>query len=341
MLERISTLADASRLDPVVERCHARVAARMDDPRLDAELRPRLCAYWDKSRSTGPRRPGTLLPASLNCFAGMFLLVTLDMGRELDDAAIEAAAACELYGFAISLLDAVQDDELEPPISELGPAVASNAALLMFVQACDGIMAMAEPLPHPRRVRVRRCFVQRSLISGAGQHRDLRGRRPATLEEAAAQAEDKTTTIPMIAELAALVADAPEDRVARYYRLGRRFGRIRQCTNDLRDLYGKRTSGDLATGKWNLPLAAAWSAADGPGRRELERLRAQGPSAADAIRQRLFRDGAIERVATLMERARLEIHAEIDALGGAGSPIAVIGEAVDLITSRLYSRTAA
>ncbi|MCH9680757.1 MAG: polyprenyl synthetase family protein [Deltaproteobacteria bacterium] len=341
-----SILEQASRLDGLVAECHARVGTQLGDTLIDAELRPRLRAYWDMVRSTSPQRQaacrsGSRLPHTLNSFAGMFLLVVLNEGCDVDDGILDAAAACELYGFAISLLDAVQDDELEPPISDFGPAVASNAALIMFVQACGGIMRMGDRLPAAGRARLQRCFVDRSLISGAGQHRDLRCVRPDSLESSATQAQDKTTAIAMILEMAALMAGCSEERVGLYYRIGRRYALVRQCVNDLRDLYGKTSSDDLATGKWSLPLVAFWTDAEPGPRRELDRLRQDLPGSAQAIATLLFQSGAIGRVASVMEQARCEVHAAIEQLGSADAPIAAMGAATNVITSRIYSRAAA
>lgn len=334
-----SSLDDALQLDPAVDECHARVARRLCDPLIEAELRPRLCAYWDTVRATAPHRRAsarTRPPLALNSFAGLFLLVALGEGHPLDERALDGAAACELYTLAISLLDAVQDDELEPPVSELGPALASNAALVMFVQACDGIMELGERLDPAARARVRRTFVARSLVSGAGQHRDLRCAIPATLEDSAAQAQDKTNAIPMTAELAALVAGCDDGRVELYHRIGRRVALVRQCANDLRDLYGKAESSDLSTGKWSLPMVAFWTRADAAARREFERLRAAGPGATEAIRRLLLGAGAIHAVASVMEQARGELHDAIAALGRPDLPIALLGRTTDQLASRLY-----
>lgn len=328
---------DAHRLESLVTGCDARVRAALRDPRVDPELQPTLLAYWDTVRRSDDRRQRD--QAALSTIAAMFLLVALSEGVSApDDALLEAAAGCELYVLGVSIFDAIQDDELEPPLTQLGAARASNAALIVFVLACDRILQLGDALEPTPRARLRTLLTSRSLLSGAGQHRDLSCVLPDSIEQAATQAQDKTAAIPMTAELAALAAGCDAERVALYGRLGRESALVRQCGNDLRDLFGKRRSDDLESGKWSLPLVAFWHRARPEQRAEFTALRDALPGSAEALRRVLFTSGAIFEVARLMERARLNIHEALRALGREDAPVALLGALADSTTARLYSR---
>jgi Polyprenyl synthetase len=333
---------NSSWLERSVLECMARVPRRLDDPRLDADLRAKLVAYWGaiEAAHEARRRAGRVagaLPAWSSSVAGLFLMVVASENAAIDDSILEAATGCELYVLSVSLFDAIQDGELEGPLGDLPIPVMINTALIMFVQACEAILQLCDSLSPALQRRLRESFIARSMILGRGQHRDLRCVQPASLELAVVQAQDKTEAIPMTAELAALAAGCEPARVELYTRIGRRSALLRQCGNDLADLYGKSKSLDLETGKWTLPTIAYFSAADETQREELLRLREELPGSLDRIRRLVFDSGAVRQLAFVMERARREIHSAIHALGRSDSPIAMVGAHADLTAARLYS----
>lgn len=333
-------------LASLVAECMARVRRRLDDPRLDDDLRARFVAYWDAIEAAHERRRCSgrvagALPGWLSSVAGLMLLVVASEGGAIDDAVLDAAAGCELYVLSVTLFDAIQDDELEGPMSDLPTPVAINAALILFIHGCEAIFQLADRLAPALQRRLREVFVTRSLILGRGQHRDLRCVRPDSLDLAAAQAQDKTEAIPMAAELGALAAGCDPTRAGLYAHIGRRSALLRQCGNDLSDLYGKHESVDLRTGKWTLPLVAYWGQADAAGQAEFMRLRGELPGSLEGIRQLVFESGAVRQVAFVMERARRDIHAAIAELGRGDGPIALLGAHADLTAARLYTPTGA
>ena len=332
----------ASSLERSVLESLRRIPRRLDDARLPTELRTRFVRYWGaieeahEARRRAGRGAGNLPPWS-SSVAGLFLMVATSEGAALDDELLDAAAGCELYVLSVSLFDAIEDGELEGPMGDLPIPVMINAALLMFMQACEALLPLGERLPLERRRWLRESFIGRSMILGRGQHHDLRCVRPESLEQAITRAQEKTEAIPMVAELAALAAGCEPPRAEQYARIGRKSALLRQCGNDLAGLYGKRRSLDLETGKWTLPMVAYWEQADDAGRETLSRLRDALPGSLDAIRRQLFDAGAVKAVALVMEHARTEIHALLDALGQSDAPIAMVGAHADATASRLYS----
>ena len=312
-------------IDTYCVRAHQRLEALLEDPRIEADLRPELLAYW--------RMVGGDASQAIGSPTGLFMMVALSEGAQIDDTMLDVAAGCELYIVAISVFDAIADRELEGSLAALPEAVATNAALIMFVQAVDAIERLADARPELRS-RVRACVQARSLTSGAGQHRDLCSRRPASIDEAVAIARDKTAAIPMTAELAAIASGCNPDRVASYATIAECSALIRQCANDLRDVYGKNVSDDLRDGKWNVPYAAFWSAATEAQREEFGRLRDELPGSMDRLRQLVFETGAVREVALVIERARREIHAHLD---NATAPIALVGRLADATARSIYA----
>ncbi len=337
-LPAIPRLSRFAALDAHVQHSHARARARLDDDRIDPELRRELVAYWGHvlgplDQPPSPAGP----PAFVRSVAGLFAMVAGSESDVLPEAVIEAAGGCELYVLAISLFDAIQDDELEASLGDFGDAVATNAALVMFVQALDAIAALQEHGPASLRPRVRQCLSRWSLASGTGQHRDLRCVSPTSLDDAVAQAQDKTSAIPMTAALAAMASGCDEQRTALYAAIARNSALIRQAANDLRDLFGKRSSDDLRDGKCNLPVAALLTRGTQGHGQQLERLRQQLPDSMDQIRSLLFESGAVADTARVIEHARREIHAAVAELDRRHAPIAWLAQDADATAARLYS----
>jgi hypothetical protein len=339
MPDSIFERPEVTRLEPVVASCLARVRSRLDDARLDSELRDKLVAYWNAVEAAHARRsrgaPNGLPPWARGA-AALFAMVTASEGRPLDELALEGAIGCELYMLSVTLFDAIEDNELEGPMASFSTPVVINAALIIFVQACEGLFELMDRVPAARQRELRRSFIERSMILGRGQHRDLQGVHPATVELAAAQAQEKTEAVPMTAELAALAAGCEPARAAIYARIARSSALLHQCGNDLRDLYGKSESVDLRTGKWTVPLVAHWERASASEREELLRLRNE-PGSLDRIRRLVFDGGAVQRVAQLMDRARRDVHAGIEELGRTEAPIAILGAHADSMAARLQA----
>ncbi len=337
-------LPSVARLEPAVVECLARVQRRIDDPRLDPELRATLVAYWGAIQAAEERRTrgvsgGT--PAWSRGLGPLFLMVMASESRPLDELALDGAVGCELYALSVTLFDAIEDGEMQGPMSALTTPVTINTALIIFVQACEALFQLMDRLPAERQRELRGSFIARSMTLGRGQHRDLQSMQPASLELAAIQAQDKTEAIPLAAELAALAAGCEPARTNIYTRIARSNALLYQCGNDLVDLFAKAESLDLKTGKWTLPLVAYWERAEPAQRELLTRLLSELPGSLGRIRELLFTSGAIRRVALLMERARQDVHGGIEELGGSQAPIAIVGAQADSMAARLYKTTGA
>lgn len=315
----------AAFLSAVRER--ARAAAL--DPRFhptQQDLLLRTLAQYDGPAEKNPLGSPLAVP----------YLVARAWGRAVDDSVIERCAAASLYLLALDLIDDVQDDDLAgKPHEAAGPAIAVNTGVTLLFLAFDrlrrafpGEGGLGDHLELLNRV---------SLTAAAGQHRDLIGAAGAsTPDEVLAMQEAKTSSLVLLAELGALVAGVPEDLRARYRAVGAELARLVQIVDDLRDIYGKRRSPDLAAGRVTYPVACFFERATPDERARFERLRSELPASLPALRRALYDAGAVARSAQALEAARARIHAEIAATGNRSAYHRTLLEVVDGLVSRVY-----
>lgn len=295
------------------------------DPLLDDGQRELLRAFLARARAA---RIGVVAdPVAL-----LYLIAAaegVDDRRALDG----LAAGCTFYYLALRLFDDVEDDELGPPWAAVGPAIATHAALTLYTLAVDAIL---DATPPAARDAARRVLRDRSLIAAAAQHRDLAGAAPGDAAAVLAQGAAKSSVFALIAELAAIACGCPAERVAAYRRIGEATCTMRQVANDIRDIYGKRASGDLACGRVTVPIAAFHARADAAQRAELARLTLELPGSLEPIRRLLLAAGAIQAAAAAMEAARRQIHADVLAARGPGGPLDLYRAFVDAMAGELY-----
>lgn len=329
-----------SNFESLASEARLRLSRRLRDHRVEEDLRDAFGVYWNSVVEAHARRHASQpsnLPPSASSLLGLFLLVALSEAADVDEAMLEGAAGCELYFLAVTLFDAIEDDELEFPWSEFPTAAVINAALIMFVLASDSIATIGSRTAGHDAAR--RIICIRSLRSGSGQHRDIAGLEPSTLEDAVDVARAKTASIPMTFELAAIAAGCQGDRVAQYGRIGSDLAFLRQSVNDLRDLYGKSVSTDLVSGKSNLVVAAFRTRATTEQRRDFDALREALPASMPRMRELVFGSGALETLAHVMEEARLGLHRSLEELGLQRTPIAAVATHADQLVSTLYAPT--
>lgn len=254
-------------------------------------------------------------------------------GAAIDTRAEDLAAGCSLYYLALRLFDDVADGELAPPYAEAGPHVASHGALTLYTLALD---AIHEAAPAAAAPAIRRALRRHSLRASAAQHRDLVGAIQPDEAGVLAHNGDKSSVFALIPELAALASGCDDARADAYRRVGEATCTMRQIANDLRDIFGKRESGDLARGVTTLPLACFAARASEDQRAELARLRAALPGSLEPIRRLLLASPAIQACAAAMEAARARVHRELLALAGPATPLDLHRAFVDAMAAELY-----
>lgn len=318
-------------LDEFVRVTHSACEARLRGCAADPALAGLLLAALDQHRA---HRVG---PAAHP--AALVLLVARSEGQVRCDMLLEAAVGFTLDYVALGLLDAVHDDELSGPLAAAGAAQASNGALAIYTLALDALHAAAEARPALERRALRRTLRRSAMRQAAGQHDDLRRARPRDLRAAAESVAAKASLLALVAEYTARLCGAGPTRAARYAALGRASCLMRQAVNDVRDIYGKPVSDDLAAGRASLPVACLRAVADPETLARFEALRLALPASMDALRGLLVAAGALAALAREMERARREVHAEARALGLPGGPFDLYLEFVDAMADQVYRRS--
>ena len=258
-------------------------------------------------------------------------------GRPADALAEELGAAFMLVQRGVSMIDKVEDDDLDEHVDQgeswaaLGPAVALNAAITTLVLGIDALWALESQCPGLAQLRQR--TRHHLLRMSGGQHRELIARRELLdLDARLAIAADKATEFSLLLELAGARVDAELLPACRS--IGRELAVIVQIVNDLADLLGPGPSDDLRTGTWNIPLTALLCDLELDERqRWLERLDA---NQGEAVVRALYERGLMQALAERIEAGRASIHQSVAALPCSGPYQALFLAWVDDLAATLY-----
>lgn len=227
-----------------------------------------------------------------------------------------------LYILALDLLDDVQDDDLDgTPFEGEAPGVALNTGLALLFLAQEELRRAGVALPSASDAlhELASCI---SLRAVTGQHRDLIGALGATTpDEVLAMQRDKTSSLSLLTESAAILAAHDEADRAHLRAFGESFAMFIQVRDDLRDVYGKALSPDLAQARRTYPVACFYEVADAEQRRAFDEALSKLPDAMPTLRRLLYQSGAVQRAATTLESLRRDMHtrlASVRAPGAAG-----------------------
>lgn len=262
---------------------------------------------------------------------------TLRSGGALAGDVAKGVGASFLLMFrSLRVLDDVQDGELTGALHRAGEAVAINCGVALFYFGLDTFWSVANEVGGMRGKSLRSILGVHMTRSAVGQYRDLTGRgQRVTPAQALATGVEKSAVFSLLFELAGLctLSDDGAQLPTEYRVIGDSMAEIQQLVNDVDDLsLGEST--DLQTGAWNVPLAILLE-----GVPENERTaRAAGLRGIDAARRReiLYESGATERVAELVEAARLRVHAAFAALGRRGPYLALMLGWLDSFVAQYY-----
>jgi geranylgeranyl pyrophosphate synthase len=248
----------------------------------------------------------------------LFYLIARAERAELDAQGEELAVFSQFYLLALDLLDDVQDNDLAgKPLAEAGPALAINNGLTLLFLAMAALERAMACEPDAKRALAYLSLVNRvALVTGRGQHRDLVG-SPGTYtpDQVLELQKDKTASLALLCECAALYATRDQSAVEGYRRVGENLSLMVQIVDDVRDIYGKSVSPDLAGQTPTYPLACFLEQAAADQVADFQRLRAELPTSIRDLRAFLYESGTVRTVAQTIERFRREIHREIASRG--------------------------
>ncbi len=284
-----------------------RVDEAIDNGRFDVTQRELLLASAAQHRPRTHRNP-------LGDPLAVFYLIARAHRDELDEQALELGTFCSFYLLALDLLDDVQDHDLSgKPHSAVGAGMAVNDGLtLLFLglSALERTMRL-EKSPHRRMLYLK--IVNRvALTTGRGQHLDLMGEQGArTPEEVLRMQREKTASLTLVCECAALYAGVSDDEREQYRALGENLSMLVQVLDDVRDVYGKQRSPDLETSKMTYPLACFLERASDVDRQRFAAMKVRLPQSLREVRRLFYDSGALGEAARAMEQFRREIHHKI------------------------------
>jgi len=270
---------------------------------------------------------------------GLLYATYRGFGRKTDDQARLVGAFCICYLASLDLFDDVQDDDLAgKPIESAGVPVAINSALALMLV---GLRALGEAAlletDAARRGEYLKVFNRASLVAVGAQHVDLTntGGRPSP-EQVLEMNRAKTSSVALLSECGALLGGANAENTKLFAEFGSDFSALVQIVDDVRDLYGKEHSPDLAAGKVTYPIACFHELASAPQVDEFSRLRQGLPESADAIRELLHEVGAVDASAATVEELRAGMHRRLSGFDAPRAEHRLLLSMVDSLASTLY-----
>jgi geranylgeranyl pyrophosphate synthase len=315
----------------------ARVEGRIDQVicggDFDATQRDLLLA------TAGQYRPRTRSNPLGNPLS-VFYLIARAHKPALDDQGVELAAFCEFYLLALDLLDDIQDSDLAgKPHAGVGAAMALNDAMTLLFLGLSALERCMQLESNPkRRMQYLRLVNRVALTTGRGQHKDLLGASGAsTPSEVLAMQREKTASVTLICECAALYAGVSTEAQGHYRVLGENLALLVQVLDDVRDVYGKRRSPDLETDKVTYPLACFLERASEAELRKLTELKQALPESLGEIRRLLYDTGTLRRVAHSMDELRRTVHRELAALDQNAPTLRLMLLVIDQLVEGVYA----
>lgn len=248
----------------------------------------------------------------------IFYLIVKAWCKKLDERSEHLGVFCLLYLLALDLLDDIQDKDLDgKPHADVTPSIAIHNAMVLFGLAIHALhrLIRLESDAH-RRSQYLDIFEIYSIKQGSGQYSDLLGNQAAkTPEDVMVIQEAKASSLTMIIQFAALIAECSEDNLRRYLYVGEKMASLLQIVDDIQDIFGNSQSSDLKTEKYTYLLACFWESATPEQRNYYQNLSTKLPDSLSEIRSLLYQSGAIRKSAQAIEQLRLIIHTEIAATG--------------------------
>jgi geranylgeranyl pyrophosphate synthase len=270
----------------------------------------------------------------------VFYLIARSHRDELDEQAVELASFCQFYLLALDLLDDVQDRDLSgKPHANAGAGMAVNDALTLLFLGLSALERCMRMEKSPQRRMLYLKIVNRvALTTGRGQHVDLLGEKGArTPDEVLTMQRQKTASVTLICECAALYSGVSDDEREHYRLMGENLSLLVQVLDDVRDVYGKRRSPDLETGKVTYPLACFMESASLAEQGQLAALKQGLPGTLGQIRQLLYETGTLRRVARSMEEFRRAVHRELAALDEESGTLRLLLLVIDQLVETVYT----
>lgn len=272
---------------------------------------------------------------------GLFYVCYRSLGRATDAQAVAVGSFCTFYLAAADVFDDVQDSDLEgKPLATASLGIATNSALTLLVLGLDCLrQAMQSESDLERRLAYFEIFNRVSLVAVGAQHEDLLGSDgQKTRAEILTMHRGKTSSMALLTELGAVLAGCTQELQERYAALGADLACLLQIVDDVRDIFGKEFSPDLANGKATYPLACFQEAASLEQRAAFERLRSssQSPELLAQMQELLHDSGAIDLCAEEANQLRRRIHDQVVALGAPRPEHRLLLGIVDALAGSLY-----
>ncbi len=311
---------------------HAEMDQACERAALSSEHHARICATLglprERSRANPHGDPLALLYS-----------VARSRGRTPDATTVRVGAAFSFYVLSLDLFDDVQDDDLVgKPYATTGVPLAVNGAITLMFLSFDSLqraVAGARCLEDGRDLFAR--FTATSLVAVAGQELDLLGQgRAVTRAEVERIQRAKTSSVTLAVSCGAILGGYRGSERRALDAFGESLAGFVQIRDDLRDVFGKPASPDLAAGTPTYPVACVLEHEDAAVIAEFRELVDALPGSLPEIRALFYRAGIVERCAEEMERLRAEMHRAIGKNVRPSPHLRVVLQLVDGLAAGVY-----
>ncbi len=322
-------------LGAYVHTVHAEIARACERAPLCSEHRARIDATVRLPRARAHENPeGDPL--------ALLYLVARARGRAVDQATVLTGAAYMLYVLALDLFDDVQDDDLEgKPYAAATRPIAINGGITLLFLAYDTLRRAVGEQPLRAGRDLLSAFSATSLLAVAGQELDLLGQaRSVTRDEVIRIQRAKTSSVTLAVTCGAILGGFHRAERRALEGFGRDLASFVQIRDDLRDIFGKAVSPDLAARTPTYPIACMLEHEDDEVRLAFARLAEMLPSSLPDIRELFYRSGVVERCAVEMERLRTRMHRRIAADLRPGPELRAVLSIVDGLAASVYRPSA-
>jgi geranylgeranyl pyrophosphate synthase len=265
--------------------------------------------------------------------------VARSRGRSIDHAAVLVGAAFAFYVLSLDLFDDVQDEDLDgKPYAAAGVPLAVNGAITLMFLSFD---ALRRAVVAHRSAEDGRdlfaLFTSTSLTAVAGQELDLLGqRRAVTRAEVERIQRAKTSSVTLAVTCGAILGGYRGAERRALESFGKSLAGFVQIRDDLRDVFGKPESPDLASGTPTYPIACVLEHQDPAVVASFRELSCQLPGSLPEIRALFYRAGIVDRCAEEMERLRENMHRLIGRSVRPSAHLRVVLQLVDALAAGVY-----
>lgn len=270
----------------------------------------------------------------------IFYFFIKSFNKKFDEKSQLLACFGTLYIISANLFDDIQDDDLKGKVYDnVGlPIVINTAITLLFLSLEFLTKAIDLEEDQNKKSLYLKIFSDASVLAVKGQHKDLMGAKCFSTSKSVLEMQiEKSSSISMIAMCAGVFSDCNNQSIDKIKLIAEKMTLIFQIVDDIRDIYGKKTSPDLLTNKVTYPISCFLEIAESKDISKFENLKNNLPNSISDIRSLLYISGAIKKSCEMIEDSRQTIYKTLHYLGINDPIVKPLLFLIDSFSSSVYN----